>query len=59
VDGTREFASPIISLHALRNGQDQDDVDYIDRFHPGLKEQISNLFSINDLIGLSAGLMVF
>jgi hypothetical protein len=36
----------IISLHALRKGQDQDVVDYINLWHPKLKGQISNLSSL-------------
>jgi hypothetical protein len=42
-----------MSLYALRKGQDQDVVDYINLCHSGLKEQISNLSSL--LPGIIAG----
>jgi hypothetical protein len=46
-DGTYYSRSlMIISLHALQKGQDQDVVDYIDFWYPGLKEQIRNLSSL-------------
>jgi hypothetical protein len=41
------------SLHALRKGRDQDVVDYINLWHPKLKEQISNLSPL--LPGIIAG----